>query len=74
MICPMCQNFLQLRRLHEQNQPREQLDEVIEEIRRLMLGSADTASRDRLSRRRRSSSSSAAEAAAAAGWSRWKAP
>jgi hypothetical protein len=42
---PMCQKNLQLRRLHEQSQPLEQLDEVIEEIRRLMLRSAETASR-----------------------------
>jgi hypothetical protein len=65
----MCQKFLQLRRLHEQSQPLEQLDEVIEEIRRLMLRSAETASEERLSRRR-SSSSSSAEAATAAEWSR----
>jgi hypothetical protein len=31
---PMCQMFLQLRRLQEQDQPREKLDEVIEEISR----------------------------------------
>jgi hypothetical protein len=43
-------NF-QLRRLHEQNQLWEQLDEVIEEIIELMIWSADTASRERLSRR-----------------------
>jgi hypothetical protein len=30
---PNGQKFLQLRRLHEQDQPLEQLDEVIEEIR-----------------------------------------
>jgi hypothetical protein len=47
----MCQKFLQLRRLQEQGQPLEQLDEVIEEIMELMLKSADTASRERLSRR-----------------------
>jgi hypothetical protein len=57
----MCQKFLQLRRLHEQSQPWEQLDEVIEEIRRLMLGSAETSSKERLGRR---------EAAAAAARSR----
>jgi hypothetical protein len=27
---PMCRKFLQLRRLHEQGQPLEQLDEVID--------------------------------------------
>jgi hypothetical protein len=35
---PMCRKFLQLRRLHEQGQPLEQLDEVIDMIRELMLG------------------------------------
>jgi hypothetical protein len=30
---PNGQKFLQLRRLQEQDQPREQLDEVIKEIR-----------------------------------------
>jgi hypothetical protein len=44
-----CQNNLQLRRLHEQSQAWDQLDEVIEEIRRLMLGSAQIASEERLS-------------------------
>jgi hypothetical protein len=42
---------LQLRRLHEQDQPLEQLDTVIEEIRRMMLGSAETASEEKLSRK-----------------------
>jgi hypothetical protein len=37
----MCRKFLQLRRLHKQDQPREQLDAVIEEIRRIMLRSAE---------------------------------
>jgi hypothetical protein len=62
---PNGQKFLQLRRLQKQDQPWEQLDEVIEEIMELMLNSADTASRERLSRRKqqqqqqcRSSSSS----------------
>jgi hypothetical protein len=45
----MCRKFLQLRRLHEQSQPLEQLDEVIEEIKRLMLGSVETSSEERLS-------------------------
>jgi hypothetical protein len=43
---------LQLRRLQKQDQPWEQLDEVISEIRELMLKSADTASREKLSRSR----------------------
>jgi hypothetical protein len=42
---PDGQKFLQLRRLQQQNQPLEQLDEVIMEIMELMLKSADTASR-----------------------------
>jgi hypothetical protein len=48
---PMCQKKIQLRRLQQQSQPLEQLDEVIEEIRKLMLEPADIASRERLSRR-----------------------
>jgi hypothetical protein len=47
---PMCKKKLQLRRLQQQDQPLEQLDEVIEEIRRLMLESADTTSREKLGR------------------------
>jgi hypothetical protein len=62
MICSCAKKFLQLRRLHEQSQPLEQLDEVIEEIMELMLRSAETASEERLSRRRSSSSSKQAEA------------
>jgi hypothetical protein len=49
---PNCRKFLQLGRLHEQGQPLEQLDEVIEEIRELMLGSAETISKEKLSRRK----------------------
>ena len=48
---PNCRKFLQLRRLHEQSQPWEQLDEVIEEIMELMIQSAETANEERLSRR-----------------------
>jgi hypothetical protein len=48
---PTCQKFLQLRRLYEQNLPLEQLDEVIMEIMEMMLKSADTTSRERLSRK-----------------------
>jgi hypothetical protein len=47
---PMCQTFLQLRGLQEQNQPLEKLDKVIEDIIRLMVESAETASEERLSR------------------------
>jgi hypothetical protein len=49
---PICRKFLQLRRLHEQGQPLEQLDEVIEEIRELMIRIARTTSEDRLRRRK----------------------
>jgi hypothetical protein len=48
---PMCPKYLQPRRLHEQDQPLEQMDAMIEEIRRLMLRSAETASEERLGRR-----------------------
>jgi hypothetical protein len=51
---PNCRKFLQLRRLHEQSQPLEQLDEVIEEIRELMIRSAETVSKEKLSRKKRS--------------------
>jgi hypothetical protein len=43
---PTCRKFLQLGRLQEQDQPLEQLDAVIEEIRRMMLRSAETASEE----------------------------
>jgi hypothetical protein len=69
---PMCKKNLQLRRPHKQDQPLEQLDEVIEEIRRLMLKSADTASRGEAEQKRRSSSST--EVATVGGWSEWTAP
>jgi hypothetical protein len=48
---PNGQKVLQLRRLHEE-QPLEQLDEVIIEIRELMLKSEDTTSREQLSKRK----------------------
>jgi hypothetical protein len=47
---PMCQKNLQLRRLQQQNQPLEQLDREIEDIRRLMLRSAQTTSEEKLGR------------------------
>jgi hypothetical protein len=46
----ICRKILQQRRLHEQSQPLEQLDEVIEKIRRLMIESAETASKEKLGR------------------------
>jgi hypothetical protein len=50
MICPNGQNLLQLRRLQRQSQPQEQLDREIEDIRRLMLRSAQTTSEEKLGR------------------------
>jgi hypothetical protein len=61
---PNCRKKLQLRRLHEQSQPLEQLDEVIEEIREMMLGSAETVSKEKLSRRKEAAATAEAEAAA----------
>jgi hypothetical protein len=43
---------LQLRRLNEQSQPGEQLDEVIEEIMELMIRSVDASSKEKLGRRK----------------------
>jgi hypothetical protein len=48
---PMCQKNLQLGRLQKQDQPLEQLDVVIEEIRRLMLRSEETSSEERLGKK-----------------------
>jgi hypothetical protein len=45
---PNGQNFFQLRRLQELDQPREQLDELIEDINRMMLGSVQTTSKEKL--------------------------
>jgi hypothetical protein len=49
---------LQLRRLQKLDQPLEQLDEVIEDIRRLMLRSAETASKEQLGRRKEEAAAS----------------
>jgi hypothetical protein len=49
---PNGKKILQLRRLQKQSQPLEQLDEVIEEIRELMLKSIGTASKEQLGRRK----------------------
>jgi hypothetical protein len=48
---PICRNNMQLKRLHEQSQSLEKLDKVIDEIRRLMIGSQATASKERLGRK-----------------------
>jgi hypothetical protein len=47
---PICREEMQPRRLHEESQPLEQLDEEIEEIIRLMIQSVETASNGKLSR------------------------
>jgi hypothetical protein len=47
----ICRKFLQQRRLHEQSQPLEQLDEVIKKIRRLMVDSTETTSKEKLGRK-----------------------
>jgi hypothetical protein len=66
---PICRKFLQLGRLHKWGQPIQQLDEVIEDIRKLMVESAETASKEKLGRKE--AASAATEAAAAVGrWSR----
>jgi hypothetical protein len=61
---PNRRKILQLERLHEQGQRLEQLDEVIEVIRELMVRSAETVSEEKLSRRKE------AAAAATGRWSR----
>jgi hypothetical protein len=38
---PICREEMQPRRLHEQSQPLEQLDEEIEQLRKLMLKSVE---------------------------------
>ena len=47
---PNSQNLLQLRRLQELDQPQEQLDQEMEDIRRLMLRSAQTTREEKLGR------------------------
>jgi hypothetical protein len=42
---------VQQRRLHKKSQPLEQLDRVIEEIRKLMLRSAEAVNKEELNRR-----------------------
>jgi hypothetical protein len=64
---PICRKNLQQRRLHEQSQPLQQLNEVIDEIRGLMIRSQETTSKEKLSRRE---TARVAEAVAAEKWSR----
>jgi hypothetical protein len=63
---PICRKKMQLRRLHEQGQPLQQLDEVIEDIKRLMLRSAETVSKEKLGRE----ATTSAETTVAKRWSR----
>jgi hypothetical protein len=72
---PICRKKLQQRRLHEQSQPGQQLDEVIEQIRRLMLKSAqETASNEKLSRRETTTTARKEVATATERWSRETTP
>jgi hypothetical protein len=48
---PTDKKEVQQRRLHKKSQPLEQLDRVIEEIKKLMLRSAEAVSRGELNRR-----------------------
>jgi hypothetical protein len=50
---PICRKFLQLGRLHEQSQPLQQLDEVIEDIRRLMVESGRNCQRGEAEQKKR---------------------
>jgi hypothetical protein len=47
---PICREEVQWRRLQNKSQPWEQLDEEIEEIRRLMIISIEAVSKGKLSR------------------------
>jgi hypothetical protein len=47
---PICREEVQWSRLQKESQPWEQLDEIIEEIRRLMIRSAEVVSKGKLSR------------------------
>jgi hypothetical protein len=49
---PICREEMQPRRLHKENQPWEQLEEVIEGIRRLMLKSVAESVNKKLSRKK----------------------
>jgi hypothetical protein len=47
---PICREEVQWSKLQKESQPWEQLDEIIEEIRRLMIRSAEAVSKEKLSR------------------------
>jgi hypothetical protein len=66
---------VQWRRLHKESQPLEQLDREIEEIRRMMLRSAQEAvSKGKLSRREPTIAAGKKQQQVAKQWSRWTAP
>jgi hypothetical protein len=66
---------VQQRRLHKENQPLEQLEEVIEEIRRLMLRSAqEEVSKEKLSRRKPAIAAGKKQQQQQKQWSRWTTP
>jgi hypothetical protein len=45
---PICREEVQWSKLQKESQPWEQLDEIIEEIRRLMIRSAEAVSKEKL--------------------------
>jgi hypothetical protein len=47
---PICKEEVQWSRLKKESQPREQLDEIIEEIRRLMIRSVEAVNKVKLTR------------------------
>jgi hypothetical protein len=47
---PICREEVQWSRLEKERQPWEQLDEIIEEIRRLMIRSVEAVNKGKLSR------------------------
>jgi hypothetical protein len=72
---PICKEEVQQKRLHKESQPLEQLDEVIEKIRRLMSGQHRSNQQEEVEQRRTCHSSrDAAAAATAKQWSGWTAP
>jgi hypothetical protein len=73
---PIDKEEVQQRRLHKKSQPLEQLDEVIEEIRRLMLRSAHEKLpvKEKLSRRKPTIAAGKKQQQATKQWSRWTTP
>jgi hypothetical protein len=71
---PIDKKELQPRRLHKINQPLEQLEEVIEEIRRLMLRSAQESVSKEAEQKEACHSSREATTTTTKQWSRWTTP